>query len=176
MDITSIILDILKITLPSLILMITVIFLIRSWIKKSTNNDLFILKKKNREISLPLRLQAYERLTLLCERIDPNNFLPRIHKTGMTARDLQTAILQEVRSEFEHNISQQVYVSPSAWDSIKTLREEIVGIVNKSTHALSPQATGIDLSKLILTNILNQNSTPNQRALLKIKSEVRELF
>jgi hypothetical protein len=97
-----------------------------------------------------LQLQAYERLTLLTERIALPNIVNRVNQPGLTARDMQLLLAQTIRQEFEHNITQQIYVSAEAWDAVKNLKEQNLLIVNQVASFLPANATGLDLNKSIL--------------------------
>ena len=99
---------------------------------------------------LRLQLQAYERITILCERIGLNNLLGRLPVTQLSAVELQNLIVQSIKTEFEYNISQQLYVSAPAWDGVKNLKEQNIFIVNELATTLPQGATGVDLSKKIV--------------------------
>lgn len=108
-----------------------------------TQNDLPVATKQ-------LQLQAYERLTLLTDRIALPNLVNRVNQPGLSAREMQSLIAQTIRQEFEHNITQQIYVSAEAWDAVKNLKEQNLLIVNQVASFLPESATGLDLNKSIL--------------------------
>ncbi|TWI85347.1 hypothetical protein IQ13_0507 [Lacibacter cauensis] len=97
-----------------------------------------------------LQLQAYERMTILCERIGLTNLLGRLPVNQLSATELQNLMVQSIKTEFEYNVSQQLYVSQAAWDGIKNLKEQNIFIVNELASTLAPNATGADLSKKIV--------------------------
>ncbi len=99
---------------------------------------------------LRLQLQAYERITILCERIGLNNLLGRLPVAQLSASELQNLMIQSIKAEFEYNISQQLYVSAPAWDGVKNLKEQNMFIVNELASTLSAGSTGADLSKKIV--------------------------
>ena len=103
-----------------------------------------------------LQLQAYERLTLLADRIAIPNLVNRVNQPGLSARDMQLLLTQSIRNEFEHNITQQIYVSAEAWDAIRNLKEQNLLIVNQVASYLPQDATGLDLNKALL-EVLVQN-------------------
>lgn len=86
--------------------------------------------KKNQSVTLPLRLQAYERMALFLERIDPNQLVLRIHAAGLTVSQKQNLLLMTIRSEFEHNLSQQIYISDAVWEKIIDAKTDIESIIN----------------------------------------------
>jgi len=97
-----------------------------------------------------LQLQAYERLLLLTDRIALPNLVNRVNQPGLSAREMQSLLSQAIRQEFEHNITQQIYVTPEAWDAVKNLKEQNLLIVNQVGSFLPENATGLDLNKSLL--------------------------
>ncbi|HUR12346.1 MAG TPA: hypothetical protein VM012_13300 [Flavitalea sp.] len=106
--------------------------------------------------SYPLQLQAYERLILLSERISLPNIINRVNQPGLTSKDMQLLLIQTIRQEFEHNITQQIYVTPEAWDAVKNLKEQNIHIINQVASFLPPESSGTELSKYVL-EMLVQN-------------------
>ena len=98
----------------------------------------------------PLQLQAYERLILLTERIALPNLISRVNQPGLNAREMQTLLTQSIRQEFEHNITQQIYVSAEAWDAVRNLKEQNLLIINQVSSFLPPESSGMDLNKHLL--------------------------
>ncbi len=101
-----------------------------------------------------LRLQAYERLTLLVDRVALPNLISRVNQTGVSARDMQMLLTRSIKEEFDYNITQQIYVSAEAWDAVKNLKEQNMLVVNQLAGALPPNATGLDLNKLLLEYLM----------------------
>jgi flagellar basal body-associated protein FliL len=102
-----------------------------------------------------LQLQAYERLTLLVDRIALPNLISRVNQTGVSARDMQVLLTHNIKEEFDYNITQQIYVSAEAWTAVKNLKEQNMLVVNQLASALPPHATGLDLNKLLLEYLMN---------------------
>lgn len=106
--------------------------------------------------SKPLRLQAYERLVLLCERISLPSLISRVNIPGISAREMQLMLIETIKQEYEYNVTQQVYVSSVAWDAVRNLRDQTMLIINQVANILPPEATSADLNKQLLEVILNQ--------------------
>ncbi len=106
-------------------------------------------KSANPEM-LRLQLQAYERLSILCERMSLTNLLSKFSINELSASQLQAAMIQSIKTEFEYNVSQQLYVSDAAWDGIKNLKDQQIFIINQLSAMLPPAANGMDLSKKIV--------------------------
>jgi hypothetical protein len=103
-----------------------------------------------------LQLQAYERLILLTDRIALPNLIQRVNQTGLSAREMQSLLAQSIRQEFEHNITQQIYVSPEAWEVVRNYKEQNLLIIHQVSSFLPEDASGIDLNKHLL-DLLVQN-------------------
>jgi hypothetical protein len=100
--------------------------------------------------SLTLKLGAYERLVLLTERIALPNLVSRVPAGDLTVRQLQAVLTDQVKTEFDYNLSQQIYVAPTAWQAVNNLKEQNIFIINKVAETLQPDGKGVELSKLIL--------------------------
>ena len=99
------------------------------------------------ESTLGLRLQAYERLVMLAERISLPNLITRIPAGELTVRQLQSVLIEQIKTEFDYNLSQQIYVAPAAWQAINNLREQNIFIINQVGQALPPDMKGSELSR-----------------------------
>ena len=106
--------------------------------------------------AMALQLQAYERLILLAERIAIPNIVNRMNQPGVSARDMQMMLTQTIKQEFEHNVTQQIYVTSEAWDAVKNLKEQNIHIINQVASYLPAEASGTDLNKYLL-EMLVQN-------------------
>ena len=126
-------------------------FVVLSKGKKQTAN-----KETDSFNSKPLQLQAYERLVMLTERIALPNRISRANQPGLSARDMQRLLLDNIKQEYEYNTSQQIYVSPVAWEAVKNLKEQNMLIINQVASALPQEATGTDLNKILLDVLMKQ--------------------
>jgi len=106
------------------------------------------------QASTPLKLQAYERLILLADRIALPNLISRCNQPGLNVREMQNLLVQTIRQEFDHNITQQIYVSPEAWDAIRNLKEQNLLIINQVSSYLPDTVTGQDLNKSLLEMVM----------------------
>lgn len=168
--------EILKYILPSLVVAGLAYLLIRQFLEKDAKFHQHQLKLDMQKTILPVRLQAYERLILLLERITPANLIIRVSQPGMTAAQLQTTLTQVLREEFDHNLSQQVYVSAKAWEDVKSAREELIRMINTAASAIPADATGADLATQIFTLSLQPGKQPLQFAIDQLKQEFNANF
>jgi hypothetical protein len=142
--------------------------------KKTTAPEAAV-KSTDRSV-LPLQLQAYERLVLLVERINLQNLISRVFQQGLTATEMQMGLVQTVRAEFDHNVAQQIYVSPVAWEAVKTLKEQTITIINQVASQLPPTATAMDLNKQILEIFMQAESSPSELTSQILNAEAKQLF
>ncbi len=101
-----------------------------------------------------LQLQAYERLILLTDRISIPNLIGRVNQPGFSAKQMHLLLTQTIRQEFDHNITQRIYVSPESWDAVNKLKEQNLLIINQIASLLPNEATGHDLNKTLLEMIM----------------------
>jgi len=123
-----------------------------------------------------LQLAAYERITLLTERLKLNNLATRLTQTGLTAQQLHQAMLASLREEVEHNVTQQIYVKKEVWDALMKMKEQNAYIINQVAATLPADATALDFSRRLLQfSSENPNATLNNILLDAIRHEAKEL-
>lgn len=126
------------------------------YIQRKEVNNPQIVKSSNPQ-NVQLQLQAYERLALLTDRIALPNIISRLNISGVSGKEMQQLLIQNIKQEFEHNITQQIYVSNDAWKAVKNLKDQNLLIINQIGKDLPQTALGIDLSKRILEVIGNHD-------------------
>jgi len=168
--------DILKITLPALIVFLTAYFLLKDLIRNDQDKRRQELILQNSRAVTPIKLQAYERIILFLERISLESMLMRVSTADMTAAQLHSALLSSIRGEFEHNLSQQIYMSQQAWEVARNARSNMIKIINSEAEKLSPDASAIALSKQLLERIMELEKEPTRAAIEFIKAEVARMI
>jgi hypothetical protein len=168
--------DILKIVLPALIVFLTAYFLFRDMLTNAQKEREFEFRVKNSGKVTPVRLQAYERLALVLERISPQSLLMRVSPHELTSSDYHQLLLSNIRQEFEHNLSQQIYISPMLWETIRSARENLIGIINRSAEEVGNNASALTLSKKIIENYIEEDNQPVVNAMNELKKEIGKLF
>ena len=142
--------DIILVSIPALLVLIASYSVIRQAFKNEQDKRRNELALANSKTITPVRLQAYERLTLFLERISIESLIMRTNKTGMDTKALQSAMLSTIRAEFDHNLSQQIYVSPQAWEVLKNAKTNTIKLINTSSEKLPPKSSGTDFSRYLL--------------------------
>jgi hypothetical protein len=168
--------NILLITIPSLLVFLTAWILMRNMIRNSENKRRQELIMQNSRTVMPIRLQAYERIVLFLERTSLESLLIRVNTPGMSAADLHSAILNTIRSEYEHNLSQQIYMSQQAWEVVKNARSNTLKLINSEYEKSPNTATGLEYSKQLLERLMELDKEPTKTAIDYIKNEVAMLI
>ncbi|MFK7900438.1 MAG: hypothetical protein AB8B61_06740 [Cyclobacteriaceae bacterium] len=168
--------DLVKILLPASLVLLGMYLVVKNLVTKDFEKKLVELKQQNTEITLPLRLQAAERLCLFLERMSLNNLIVRVNETGITSGQLQQKLHSELRNEFNHNLSQQVYVSQKGWNSVKKAVQDITTLINKSSENIDPNSKSIELAKQIFDNAVSLSTDPTTPAIQQVKGEIQQLF
>ena len=142
-------LEILKITIPGLIVFATSYYVLKQVLEGQFKRRELELRRAEKQSFTPNKVNAYERLTLFLERIYLADMVLRVHQKGMTSRKFQTELVKTIREEFQHNLTQQLYVSNTAWGYIRNAKEETIKLVNVASSKVPPDSTAIDLSNMI---------------------------
>lgn len=169
-------LDILKLTLPAVIVGGTAYLLLKALLDERQRMDVALLRNDAQKITLPLRLSAYERLMLLCDRADIANTMLRVRMPNMKVRELRGVLLMAINQEFEHNVSQQLYVSDTLWQIIRMARHNTLALVTSTGTDLNPDADAEALADALLKTLDEQSITPLQTAILAVRMEAGKLF
>ncbi|WP_240534770.1 DUF7935 family protein [Pedobacter aquae] len=175
MDALTFLLDVLKYTLSGFFVILGSYFLFKSQFDAYYNLKELEYRSSVLKDILPLRLQAYERMTLFIERINPSNLLLRLHVSGMSAKEMQNLILTEVRAEYQHNLAQQIYLTNDAWQIIKRVKDDTISIINSAVKSLPADASAVDLSKVVFSRLDSIEENPYELALLVIKKDIQEM-
>lgn len=176
MDNNSPLLQTLLYFVPAALVLGACYLMVKRFLDNESKLKLIELKKGMQKETLPLRFQAYERLILLLERITPNNLLVRVNRNGATAREIQIELITTIRAEFDHNLTQQLYVSSQAWEVTRNAKEDVIKIIKIAMAQLAEKNMGMDLNKAILEIILKNEIMPTQKAIEFLKREARQLY
>jgi hypothetical protein len=172
----QIVIEIIKILLPCTALVTIAYWLINRPIKIETLKLQNELDRQNSKIVTPIKLSAYERLVLFLERTSPDEILNRETEPDMSAFDLQIRLLKVIREEFEHNVSQQIYVSKASWQAVIGAKENILQLVNISASQVSPNEQAIKLAQMIIATYSSAEETATKNAVELLKNEIGKLI
>ncbi len=169
-------LEVIQYTLPALIVLLASWLVMSKLLKQEDARRNFELRKNTLGVISPIRLRGYERLTLLLERITPEHILLDMQLSEMTCATLQREMLQTIRLEFDHNLSQQVYVSNEVWEAIVLAKEEMMRFVSTCAGQFKPEDAALPLAQMMITTYNTNGETPTQRALALLKQEAHQII
>ncbi len=149
------------------------------FLKRQHDNDVWRmqsqLKEQKQSFYLPSKLEAYQRLILLLERLHPAHLTLRVLQVQATAKMQQTVLLQTVRDEFEHNIAQQLFVSEQAWKALVQSKEEVIRVINMAASTLDANASATELSAKILEITAQLPQFPTEIGAAILREEFRAM-
>ena len=167
------ILDFLYAILPAIVVGLVSFYFFHSFTKNEEQRRKFLMLREKHKTALPIRLQAYERLALLLERVAPGRILFRVKPTSEDADIYANLLIANIDQEFEHNLAQQIYVSNECWDYVKTAKNATITLIRKAA-AKEEVKNSDDLRQLILKSLMDKQP-PTDAALSYIKKEVKSL-
>lgn len=171
---TDKLLDLLFYCVPAAITGSVAYFSFKNFTDAENQKNIFTMHRENRKQSLPLKLQAYERMTLFLERIDPAKLLIRVAPISDKREDYANYVIAQIEQEFEHNLTQQIYMSDECWGYIVTAKNAIIQTLRK--YASVQEIADADaLREKVITDSFD-NLSPSTAALGFIRKEVRELI
>ena len=132
-------------------------------------------KQESQKALVAAKLQAYERMMLFLERINPTNLIPRLIKPGLKASRLQASLLNSIREEYEHNMSQQLYIENKTWDLVKTAKEEVVSLVNLTAIKVKSEDDAASFAREMLSSGF-KGGNPVEKAMLSLKDDLKKMF
>lgn len=170
------VLEIIKITVPAMVVFAAAYFVLKQFLDNQRAMKQIELKQNQQNTTTPLRLQAYERLSLLCERMALPSMMLRLRKDGTTASQFRSALMLAIQQEYEYNITQQVYVSEQLWEIIKLARDDSMNTISLAYELVDPQANSQELAQAIMSILEKRGITAIDKALVAVKKEAAILF
>nr|WP_264846966.1 hypothetical protein [Capnocytophaga catalasegens] len=168
------IIEIIAYCIPAIIVGIVAYYFFFLHYKNEEKRRKFYLLKENQKQALPLRLQAYERITLFLDRISPQKMLMRVTPLSQDKRAYELLLIQQIDSEFDHNITQQIYISEATWNVVKAAKSATIQIIRKV--ATSENITDADTMRTAILSEFIDKQTPSNQALSHIVNEVKEFL
>jgi hypothetical protein len=164
--------EMLAMSLPTIIMGIVAYYFINIHIKSVNNQNKFEILRQRKKDGLPIKLQAYERMVLFCDRINPIKLLVRIKPIDTTTEGYLQLLLKSIEQEFEHNSVQQIYISEDCWKVLITAKS---AIINKLKQVAASSANAQELREKTMIEYQNA-APPTATAIAFIKSEVDKLI
>lgn len=168
------IIELLSYTLPAVVTGVVAYYFFDLHTKNEEGRRRYLLNKEAQKNALPLRLQAFERMTLYMERINPTKLLIRIAPLSQDKNDYENLVIAQIEQEFEHNLTQQIYISDECWTIIVTAKNATIQMIRKANR--SDRVDSADKLREVLLNDLMEKQSPSNAALAYIKNEVGQLW
>ena len=168
--------EILKYYVPALCVLLATWIIMHKFYKSEAEKRLWELKRLSQKEISPLRMRAYERLSLLLERTTPEHMLLELNLGEMTILQVQQHLMRTIRMEYDHNLSQQIYVSNQVWDAIIASRDQMVAFINTMAQQMPPESTALDYAKVLITAYSSNGQTANDQAMQLLRTEARSLL
>jgi hypothetical protein len=165
-----------EIVFPAVMVGVIAYFIVHKFLQYEESRLSMEIEKGRMEIIFPARMHAYERIIMFLERSLPENLIRRTLKPGMSARQFQGELISTMRSEYEHNISQQIYMSRASWEMVKTSSEETMRLVNVAGTKLPPGATASELGEKMLLIMAQISKFPTHIAIEHVRNEFSQFF
>jgi hypothetical protein len=176
MEWMSFVLEIFKLTLPALAVFMVTYYVLKQFFDNEYQKRMIDQRKESAGLITPAKMQAYERMILYLERINPSVLLVRLTTANQTASQLKTELMHAINDEFNHNIAQQLYLSPQAWKLIRIVKEQLLQIVHQCYHDIDADAPAVDLSRAILDTMIRNEEVPTDKAIDFLKKEFKLIF
>jgi hypothetical protein len=160
--------------LPAIVVGLVAYFFFKGHTANEEGRRRYLIQKEAQKNIIPIRLQAYERITLFLERIDPNKLLLRVKPFSDDLQKYETLLVQNIENEYEHNLAQQIYITPECWNLINAAKNATIQVIRQAS--MNEKVDDSDKLRAFLLNHFMGEVTPSHKALLFVKKEVSELF
>ncbi len=169
------ILELAKVTIPGLLVLLAAYYVLRDLLKNEERKRYYEMRRETAKTLNPIKLTAYERLAMFLERIRPDSLIMRVQTANMTCGELHLLLLTTIREEFEHNVTQQIYVGKDVWLVTKNAKESMLQLVNTCASEIPNKLPSIELAKVIIEKYGELEDSPIDIALSILKNEVKSL-
>ncbi len=167
----AVFIEILKLTIPALSVVFVVYLMLRQYFESEHQREMLRIRSNQQSTTLPIRLGAYERLSLFCERISIPALILRVRTEGTNSAQLRVALLMAIQQEFEHNITQQVYVSDNLWQIVKIARDDVQNTINYVYQSIDPESDSKEYARALFDFLEQKEVLPLHKALEAVKRE-----
>ena len=174
MDLVMKLIDALLYAVPAIITGFIAYYFFKEHTKNEDGRRRFLLKKDLQVNTMPLRLQAYERLVIFLERITPSKLMIRVEPTSSDNESYESLLIANIEQEFEHNLSQQIYITDDCWTIVCAAKNATIQLIRKASR-LEKTDTANKLREVVLTEMMEKRS-PSDAALSYIKQEVSDMW
>jgi len=174
MEESTLILSYVAYLLPAIVVGVIAYYFFKGHVKNEEGRRRYLVQKEAQNKVLPMRLQAYERVTLFLERIDPNKLLLRVKPYNDNIDDYEQLLIKNIEQEYDHNLTQQIYLSQECWNLVNAAKNATIHIIRQGV--MHEKNTTADMLREWLLRNFMEEVTPSQKSLTYVRKEVSELF
>lgn len=176
MDLSKFLLNTATLAVGGTIIVVVAYYMVRNDIMNYLSSKKGAVVPEDKSNLLQLRLQAHERMIIFVDRINPSNLLLRLHQQGIEVGVLQLMAVNEIKTEFQHNITQQLYLEAATWKVVLQLKDDTIAMINNGVKNLAADASGVELSKKVLHHMSGIDENPYELTIGLIKQDIHKLF
>jgi 16S rRNA C1402 (ribose-2'-O) methylase RsmI len=160
--------------LPAIVVGLVAYYFFKGHTANEEGRRRYLIQKEAQNQVIPMRLQAYERITLFLERIDPHKLLVRVKPFSDETAKYEELLIRNIEQEFEHNLTQQIYLTSECWNLVNATKNATIHVIRQS--AMHEKNASADKMRESLLRNFMEEITPSQNALVYVRKEVSELF
>lgn len=164
--------QVLAFTVPAAIIGAIVFVILNKMLKAEDARRNFELRKLASQSITPAKLRAYERMVIFLERVEPEAILTRGNIHEMTALQLQKSLIQQIKQEWEHNLSQQLYIRDDTWTMVSNAKESLIQLINTCAAEVTLDSTALEYAKHIIETYSKSPKTPSSAAMSMLKGDL----
>lgn len=172
----DVLLNILQFVVPSLVVFGVTYTMLQKMLDQNLKSKELDIKSQKAELITPMKLQAYERLTLFLDRITPDQLVMRLAAPNMSAHQFKVELQRAISEEYAHNVSQQIYVSSQAWSLVKAVKEKVQNLIEVCYKDMNETSSATDLGKVIIQEVMERNENSTRAAIEFLKKELDIVF
>lgn len=176
MEVIEVIAEVLKYTVPAILVLLTVKFLSDAQERRKESEQVTQLRSEVMRQHLPLRLSAYERAILFLERISPEHLFSRVSASGKGINEYRAELVQAIREEYEHNLAQQLYITPQGWEALVQAKDEILGLIHQTAQSLKDEEDARLLARRMLERTRDKSELASYKARFVLKRDIQQFF
>jgi len=161
--------------LPAIVVGLVAYYFFKGHTSNEEGRRRYLIQKEAQNKLLPMRMQAYERITLFLERIDPNKLLIRVKPFSDEVSKYEELLIRNIEQEYEHNLTQQIYLSQECWNLVNAAKNATIHVIRQAAMHEEKEGNADKLREWLLRNFMEE-ITPSQKALVYVRKEVGEMF
>jgi len=168
--------ELLKLIIPQIGILVLVYMFLNNWLERDNISQSKKRKDEFNKLILPNQIYAFERMVLFMERISLISIIPRLNQPSLSAQEFQFLLTQEITNEYQHNLSQQLYIPNQTWTMVCLAKDQMIQEIIQTTQSLSNTATSKDLAvKLLSESAISKGKLSTSSVIEALKKDLYKL-